>query len=196
MALRYGTRKDVREVLFTFDDGPNPKTTPRLLDILSAHDVKAMFFVLGRCIAGDEGRKIMERAHDEGHQIGNHTYSHTDLKTLSDEQIRDELRKTQDLIGACAHELKFFRPPYGSTNSMVKKILEESGYTTVWWNVDPLDWKHKKDGTWVEHGMEQVKAREDSSIVMHDIHASTVDYVEDLIKRIKRLTNVEFVQYA
>jgi len=196
MALRYGTRKDVREVLFTFDDGPNPKTTPKLLDVLAAHDIKAMFFVLGERIATADGRAIMERAHREGHHIGNHTYSHRDLKTLSEQDIRNELKKTQDLIGACAHECTFFRPPYGATNVMVNKILQEEGYMTILWTVDTEDWKRKSDAAWVEYAMDQIKSREDSNVLMHDIHSSTVNSVEDFIKRINRMASVEFVQYA
>lgn len=196
MAIRYGTRSNVREILFTFDDGPNPKTTPKLLDLLAAHDIKAMFFVLGERIATPEGRSTMERAHREGHHIGNHTYSHKNLKTLSEQEIRDELRKTQDLIGPCAHECKFFRPPYGATNATVNKILQEEGYMTVLWTVDTEDWKRKKDGAWVDYGMDQIKSREDSNVLMHDIHSSTVDHVEDLVKRIKRMANAQFVQFA
>jgi peptidoglycan/xylan/chitin deacetylase (PgdA/CDA1 family) len=196
MAIRYGTTKGAREILFTFDDGPNPKTTPKLLDALAAHDIKAMFFVLGERIATTEGRSIMERAHREGHHIGNHTYSHQNLKTLSEQEIRDELNKTQDIIGACAHECKFFRPPYGATNVTVNKILQEEGYMTILWTVDTEDWKRKTDAAWVDYAMDQIKSREDSNVLMHDIHPSTVNNVEDFIKRINRMAKVEFVQYA
>jgi len=196
MAVRYRTKKDVREILLTFDDGPNPKTTPKLLDILATHDIKAMFFVVGERIANSEGRDIMKRAHQAGHHMGNHTFTHANLKTLSEEKVRDELRRTQELIGECAHECKFFRPPYGATNAAVNRILQEEGYMTVLWNVDTEDWKRKKDAAWVEYAMEQIKAREDCNVLMHDIHSSTVDHVEDLVKRIKRMANAEFVQYA
>jgi peptidoglycan/xylan/chitin deacetylase (PgdA/CDA1 family) len=198
MPQRYGTKKDIREILLTFDDGPNPKTTRRLLDVLAANGVKAVFFVLGERIAGPEGRRIVERAHQDGHQIGNHSFSHLDLKTLTEDEVKEEIRKTDELIGSCADPCKLFRPPYGSTNQAVGKCLQESGCTTLLWNVDTLDWhqKYKKDGAWVDHAMEQIRAREDSIVLMHDIHATTVDYVDGLIKRIKRLSNVEFVQYA
>lgn len=196
MPARYGTKKKVREILLTFDDGPNPKTTPRLLDVLGKYEVKATFFVLGERISTPDGRSIVERAHQEGHHIGNHTFSHKDLKTLSEEKVKEELQKTQELIGSSGHECKFFRPPYGATNATISRILQEQGYMVVLWNVDTLDWKLRKDGAWVEHGMGQIRAREDSIVLMHDIHPTTVDYVEDLVKRIKKIPNVEFVRYA
>lgn len=196
MAERYGTRTGVREVLLTFDDGPSPKTTPKLLDILALHGVKAVFFVLGERVAATGGRALVERAQREGHQIGNHSYSHRDLKTLSQPKVRDELRRTQNLIGTCAGDCNLFRPPYGSTNLLVTRVLQEEGYVTVMWNVDTLDWKLKKDGAWVEHGTTQIKAREDSLVLMHDIHPTTVDHVDAFIQRIKRMASVEFVLFS
>lgn len=192
----YGSQKGVREILLTFDDGPNPKTTPRLLDILAANAIKAMFFMVGARLTTVEGRSIMERAFKEGHQIGNHTFSHRDLKTLSDQKVRQELLRAQELIADCGDECRFFRPPYGAINAMVSNILKEENYMTVLWSVDTLDWKLKKQGAWVEHGMQQIKAREDSIVLMHDIHSSTVNHAEELIARIKKIPNVKFVQYA
>lgn len=195
---RYGTRKGVREILLTFDDGPNPKTTPLLLDVLAKHGVKAMFFMLGERIATSAGRKILERAHAEGHHIGNHTFSHRDLKTLDEASIRVELAKTDELIGVCGHDCRFFRPPYGASNSTVAKVVQELGYMGVMWNVDTLDWhaKYKQNGAWVDHAMDQIAAREDSIVLMHDIHPTTVDHVEALITRIKQIPNTAFALYA
>jgi len=196
--ILYGTKKGIREIVLTFDDGPSLQLTPKLLDILATRQIKAMFFVVGQQMKTAAGRNLMERAHSEGHLIGNHSYTHADFKTLSEKKVREELRKTQDLIGPAAHELKFFRPPYGSTNGMVDKILKSEGYTKVLWNVDTLDWhpKFRKNGLWVGHGMIQINNREDSIVLMHDIHATTVNRVEDLITRIKKIPKVEFAIYA
>lgn len=192
----YGSQKGTREIFLTFDDGPHPKTTPIILDVLAKHCVKALFFVVGQCVSTKEGRAIMERAHKEGHHIGNHTFTHPDLKTLSPDKVREELKRTQDIIGSCGHGCRFFRPPYGSTNSAVSQVLQEEGYMPIMWTVDTMDWKLKKDGAWVENGMNQVKAREDSLVLMHDIHLSTAQHLDRFISSIKRIQNSQFVQYA
>ena len=196
MGNHYGTDKNVREILFTFDDGPNPSTTPKLLDILAKHNIKAMFFVVGQRLNNATGRSIMVRAYNDGHFICNHTYSHKDLKTLSSSKIREELRRTRDLIGEYAHDYNFFRPPYGSINARVSSVLQEEGYMNILWSVDTMDWKYKRNGSWVDYGMDQIKARQDSLVLMHDIHKSTVDNVERLINRIKRIPNSKFVNYV
>lgn len=195
MPVIYGSQKGVREIAFTFDDGPNPKTTPKLLGILAKHNIKAVFFVLGEKIATPEGRQIVERAHREGHLIGNHSHSHPNLKKLSEQQIRSEITRTHDLICECVSGCKIFRPPYGAINSMVNKVLRDLDYDSVMWNVDTLDWKLKTNGAWVEHGMTQIKNREDSLVLMHDIHPTTVNNVENLIARIKKLPNTSFTLY-
>jgi peptidoglycan-N-acetylglucosamine deacetylase len=196
MPVRYGTKKRIREIALTFDDGPNPKTTPVVLDVLAQHGIQAVFFVVGQNIATRAGRALMERAYREGHLIGNHSYTHRDLKTLSEQAVRDELRKTQDLIGECARDCKLIRPPYGSSNLKVSQLLQSEGYLPVLWNVDSLDWKLKTNAAWVAHAMEQIKVREDSVVLMHDIHATTVNNVGALISRIKRIPNAELVRYA
>ena len=194
MALLYGTKRGVREVVLTFDDGPNPKTTPRLLDILAKYDIKAVFFVVGNRVETSTGRNIIERAHLEGHIIGNHSFTHPNLKTLSEKAVRNEILKTHNLISDFLTRGKLFRPPYGATNTTVSNILKENGYMQVLWSVDTLDWnsRYKKNGGWVEYGMNQINDREDSIVLMHDIHSTTVNYVERLIERIKRIRNRDY----
>jgi peptidoglycan/xylan/chitin deacetylase (PgdA/CDA1 family) len=187
---------NIREILLTFDDGPNPKTTSKLLDILAENNIKAVFFVLGNLVEKSECRKILERAVREGHTIGNHSFSHANLKTLDRAKIADELQRTHKLISDCSGSCKVFRPPYGAVNSAVAEILMELGYTQLLWSVDTLDWKLKKEAAWVDHAMEQIKAREDSIVLMHDIHATTVDNVPLLIQRVNRLSNAKFVPYT
>lgn len=195
MALTYGSLGNTREVVLTFDDGPHPDTTPQILDALAEHDLRAIFFVLGERLESRRGQEIMRRAAEEGHTIANHTYSHPTLTKCSDERIRTELAKTQALIGDCASEPRLFRPPYGATNARVNRIVREEGYMNVMWNVDTLDWK-KRSEAWVDHCMEQVEAREDALILMHDIHATTAAHVPALIERIQALDDVAFPPYA
>lgn len=196
MARLYGQRGDgVRDILLTFDDGPVPKTTGPLLDTLAEHDVKAMFFMVGRLLATPDGAALARRAHEEGHIVGNHSFSHPNLRKMSAADVRDELSRTHDLICECSGGCKYFGPPYGASGSTVDEVLSELGYTAVLWNVDTEDWKRKKNGEWVAHGMDQIKRREDSIVLMHDIHKSTVDHVEPLINRIKRIPGHRFTLY-
>lgn len=196
MSKVYGQRSDGnRDIVLTFDDGPNPKTTSKLLDILAENEIKAIFFVVGQLLATSEGKAIATRAQSDGHLIANHTFSHPNLRGLSESAIRDELRRTHDLVCEYAGDCTLFRPPYGSSSATVSRVLLELGYTPILWNVDTLDWKYKKDGKWVDHGMEQIKAREDSIVLMHDIHATTVDNVPQLISRIRRISGTRFTIY-
>lgn len=198
MATIYGARKDgIREITFTFDDGPSVKNTPKLLDILSKYGIQSVFFVLGEKLKTTTARAIVERAKREGHIIGNHSFDHANLRTLSKEQIIEQVKKTEQQILECTggNRCDLFRPPYGATNAKVADVLKELGYTQVLWNVDTMDWKYKQEGMWVDYGLQQIKAREDSIVLMHDIHASTVTHIEALIKKIKKLPNSRFVPY-
>jgi len=197
MAPLYGTQTGVREIVVTFDDGPHTLSTPVLLDSLARHQIKAVFFVLGQRLETPKGKEILRRVADEGHYIGNHTYSHPNLTKLPEPQIREEIEKTAALIGDADRGLKLFRPPYGAHNELVDKVVRELGYRLVFWNVDSLDWHpNYKSGKWVDHAMEQIRAREDSIVLAHDIHRTTVENVEDLLGRIKRLRNVAFPAFA
>jgi peptidoglycan/xylan/chitin deacetylase (PgdA/CDA1 family) len=196
VAKLYGQRNDGnRDVVLTFDDGPVSKTTLPLLDVLAKHNIKAMFFTVGRLLATKEGAAIAKRAQAEGHVVGNHSFSHPNLRGMNKEQVQDELKRTHDLICECAGGCEYFRPPFGSSSAVVSEVLQELQYTAVMWNVDTEDWKRKKNAEWVEFGMQQIKAREDSLVLMHDIHKTTVDHVESLINRIKRIPGSRFTLY-
>ncbi|MDP2321078.1 MAG: polysaccharide deacetylase family protein [Acidobacteriota bacterium] len=195
MAKLYGERGDGnRDLVLTFDDGPVAKTTGAILDVLAKHDIKAMFFTVGSNLATPNGAAVARRAQAEGHLIANHTFSHPNLRGLAKDKIRDELKRTHDLICECSGGCKYFRPPFGSSSAAVSEVLEELGYTTVLWNVDTLDWKLRSDA-WVENAMPQIKAREDSIVLMHDIHRTTGDNLESLISRIKRIEGYRFTLY-
>lgn len=189
----YGSQSGRREVLLTFDDGPHPTFTPKLLDTLGEQGIKAVFFVLGQNIEGAKGKEIIRRASSEGHFIGNHTYSHPNLKNLTRDQVRTEIKKTMDLIGDADRGVKLFRPPYGAHNDVVDAIAKELGYRMMFWNVDPLDWHADyKAGKWVPFALDQIRSREDSLVLAHDIHRTTVEKVGDLIAGLKEIRNIKF----
>lgn len=124
-----------KKIAITFDDGPHPVYTEKLLDGLKERDVKATFFVLGE--KAKEYPEIIERMEKEGHIIGNHTYTHIQLKSSNRQQFRDELVQTNETIKEITgQEVQYVRPPYGTWD---KKLEEELNMFPVLWNVDTLD---------------------------------------------------------
>ena len=127
------------EIALTFDDGPNPEWTPRLLDILAKHDVKATFFMLGKFASVHS--ELVRRVAAEGHLIGDHSWSHPKLSYCPAKRIEDELKRTKDtleqIVGA---KVKFFRPPFGARRPAVFRIARELGLEPVLWNAMTDDW--------------------------------------------------------
>jgi peptidoglycan-N-acetylglucosamine deacetylase len=191
----YGTLEGGREVLLTFDDGPHPAQTPKLLDCLAERGIKAVFFVIGERVASGAGRAIVERAFKEGHRIGNHTYTHPDLTKLSESQVLDEIERTEDLIAEFLTDHKLFRPPYGAHNSVVDTVVRDLGYHVVLWNVDSEDWKKKPDG-WIEPSVSSIGSRGSSTVLCHDIHATTVDNFPGFLMKVAAIPKVRFVSYV
>jgi peptidoglycan/xylan/chitin deacetylase (PgdA/CDA1 family) len=185
----------VRNVWLTFDDGPKPGTTPKVLDVLSAHGITAVFFVIGKQAALHP--ELVKRIAREGHRIANHTYGHPKLTTLTRAQVKSELQRTERLIGPYMTGRKLFRPPYGAHNAMVDDVSAALGYRTVIWNVDTVDWNRAyQPSKWVQHGINQIRARSDSVVLNHDIWKSTADNLDLFIRRIKALGNVRFRKAA
>jgi peptidoglycan/xylan/chitin deacetylase (PgdA/CDA1 family) len=157
----------------TFDDGPSGTLTPKLLDILAAHHIKATFFVLGEMVA--EHPEILARAAQEGHEIGSHSWSHPNLAKMSQEGVRSQLQRTDDEIKtAIGKRPTLFRPPYGSITERQKRwIHDEFGYDIILWDVDPLDWK--RPGPAVVRSRILKETRPGSIVLSHDIHPGTIE---------------------
>ena len=182
----------IRDIVLTFDDGPNPETTPLLLDILRDRNIQAMFFVVGECLQTEYGKAIVKRAHDEGHTIGNHTHTHQNLRRKNQDEIRIEIKKAHELISSCVGSCEYFRAPYGIYSKQCYEVIRDYNYMDVGWNVDTEDWRRKRNGAWVNYGMNQIKKREDSIVLMHDIHETTVDHIERLIDNITQIDGHRF----
>jgi peptidoglycan/xylan/chitin deacetylase (PgdA/CDA1 family) len=160
-------------IAMTFDDGPSAVLTPKLLDILAAHHIKATFFVLGEMVA--EHPEILARAAQEGHEIASHSWSHPNLAKMSQENVRNQLRRTDDEIkNAIGKRPTLFRPPYGSITEREKRwIHDEFGYEIILWDVDPLDWK--RPGPSVVRSRILKETRPGSIVLSHDIHPGTIE---------------------
>lgn len=128
------------QVALTFDDGPDTRFTPQVLDVLAKHDVKATFFLIGA--RAKVNREIAKRIHDEGHAIGNHTYWHPNLPKEELGRLHWELTETEQVIkDITGFKPRLFRSPYGALNDEMVKMLGEKNNTVIGWNVDSLDWK-------------------------------------------------------
>ena len=160
-------------IAMTFDDGPSATLTPKLLDLLAAHHIKATFFVLGEMVA--EHPEILARAAREGHEIASHSWSHPNLAKMSQEGVRSQLQRTDDEIKtASGKRPTLFRPPYGSITERQKKwIHDEFGYDIILWDVDPLDWK--RPGPAVVRNRILKETRPGSIVLSHDIHPGTIE---------------------
>ncbi len=197
MAQVYGTLEGGREVLLTFDDGPHPKWTPKVLDALASHGAKGVFFVLGSRVKAAGGLQILERAYAEGHRIGNHTFSHPDLTKLSESRIRDEIKRTEDLIGDYLTSRKLFRPPYGAHNPLVDKVVRDMGYDMMLWTVDSDDWRaDRKPNIWVDLSVGSIRKRGHSIFLCHDIHATTASNLPEFLSKVAALPKATFIAYA
>jgi peptidoglycan/xylan/chitin deacetylase (PgdA/CDA1 family) len=173
-----------RKVWLTFDDGPHPEYTDRVLDVLQLYGIKATFFVLGASV-DRYGTAILKRMGTEGHSIGNHAYSHTDLTSLTESEVRDEIKSTEELIGHLVNAEKLFRPPYGATSRMVDGVVRKLNYRKVLWNVDTRDWDPAcQPNHWVERALYLVRRRKRAVVIAHDIHKTTADHIAELIERI------------
>lgn len=162
-------------IALTFDDGPHQENTPYILDILKKYNIPATFYILGN--RAEYYPDIIKRAYDEGHEIGNHTWSHPNLTDLSEQELLNQINKVNNLVTTITGEAPAtIRPPYGAYND---KILNTINLPIVNWSVDTLDWKHKNKDKIVE--IVRNTTTDGSIILMHDIHQATADAIEDVI---------------
>ena len=160
------------QVALTFDDGPDPRWTPKVLDILKAANVKATFFVVG--VNAERYPALVRRIFDEGHEIGNHTYYHPNLALCWPEHIRLELNATQLLLETITgRATTLFRPPYAADTGPTDlseltplKIAEDLNYLVVLENIDPQDWA--KPGADIILRRIKQQRHDGSVILLHD----------------------------
>lgn len=163
-------------VALTFDDGPTKDNTLRILEILKKYNARATFFVVGYNMDGHDD--IIKMIAEQGSEVANHTASHKDLAKLSAEEINYEVNSVADRIKSLTGQKNvLIRPPYGSVNDLVMSTLTEP---VVLWSVDTEDWKTKDPEATLNH----VKATvfDGAIILMHDLHAETVDAAEKLME--------------
>jgi peptidoglycan/xylan/chitin deacetylase (PgdA/CDA1 family) len=132
------------ELAITFDDGPNPTWTPKLLDALEKSSVKATFFLVGAYAQRDSG--LVRRIVDEGHLIGNHSWSHPNLALTSKARVVEELRRTNEVLEQISGvPVRYFRPPFGGRRPAVLQAAQKLGLVPVMWNAMTSDWKEPSE---------------------------------------------------
>lgn len=186
--------KNKKHVALTFDDGPHPKVTKQILDLLAKYDAQATFFMLGSRV--EYYPDIVREVAAAGHEIGNHTWTHPVLTKMESAKVVKEFEHTEQAIFTTLGEhTKVFRPPYGATNERVKNLIPR---TSVNWTIDTLDWKHRDANQLLP--MVQKQMHNNAIILMHDIHQSTADGLEPVLKYMQQegyefLTVSEILQY-
>ncbi len=170
--------KELQKVALTFDDGPHPYYTEQLLDGLKERGVHVTFFVTGE--HAELHPDIIERMHEEGHLIGNHTYSHIQLTKSNREKFKEELVQTSKVIQEITgDEVIYVRPPYGTWD---KKFEEELNMIPVLWTVDTLDWCSKSASGIVNKIISKVD--DNDIILMHDYYDTSVTAALQAIDRL------------
>lgn len=153
----------------TFDDGPHPVYTPQLLDGLKRRNIKATFFLMGKNIVGNE--EIVQRMHEEGHLIGNHTFDHVRLNQLPDAEACNQITKTSNLIYEVTGQYPaYVRPPFGEWKEGLDCTVT---MLPVFWDIDPLDWNTRSAEQIVPKVVDS--AENGDIILMHDSYASSVE---------------------
>jgi peptidoglycan/xylan/chitin deacetylase (PgdA/CDA1 family) len=159
------------ELALTFDDGPNPAWTPRLLDILAEHNVKATFFMVGRFVQAEPA--LVRRVAAAGHLIGNHSWSHPNLARSSSSRVEEELKQTLDMLQQILGKpVRFFRPPYGARRPFVLRSARDLGMIPVTWNAMTTDWSDPSGDKIASELIAKIERnalrRWASNIVLHD----------------------------
>ncbi len=166
-------------VALTFDDGPNPNSTPEILKTLEKYKCVATFFDVGKCMKSYP--QITQKEEAIGCEVGSHTYAHKNLDTLSKDEILEDIKMAEDIYKeTLGHDLTLVRPPYGDANSTVKLTLN---YPLINWDVDTMDWK-TKDKESIIAEVNKIGNLDGRIILMHSIYKSTADAVAKLVPQL------------
>ncbi len=167
-------------VALTFDDGPNPTYTPPLLDLLYRYQAPSTFFILGEKISSN--RWLLQEMVCSGHELGNHTYSHTDLTTLTPQQIEYEIDKTKNALKKILpnYTMLYVRPPYGHYNQLVEDTVEQP---LILWDIDTMDWDSASVDTICEIVLTNI--HDGDILVFHDNNPNLLKALERILPELQ-----------
>ncbi len=161
---------DRNQIALTFDDGPTPGVTDLILDELKRRNLKATFFLIGERVAA--APELAYRVFAEGHEVGNHTFTHPNVTKLADAQVEAEIEKTQEVMAQILnHRPTWFRPPFGALRQNQAAMVTQRGMRIVLWNVDPSDWSQPGEDKITSTILNKTKSG--SIILCHDKYPQT-----------------------
>ncbi len=175
-----------KRIALTFDDGPHPTQTHRILDILDRYGVRATFFMIGVNVERypEAAREVIAR----GHEVGNHTYTHSHLQTMGEYSLLLEMGRCEDALeDLCEYRPHLFRPPEGVLNPFVEACAEDGDYRLILWSLDTKDWENKNADRIVQTVLSRIDAGD--IVLMHDYVAKskTPEALEILLPKLLAL---------
>lgn len=191
-----------KQVVLTFDDGPEPGRTEAILATLAKHHISAAFFLIGEKAAKypELVKKILEDGH---HLVGNHSWTHPNFHAIDEQVQTREIQETDQLLASSLGSKKLFRYPYGNSTCPSNETARQLGYRIVGWHVDSCDWAFDREGSvddkealscgvlpqnrnnFVEHVLSTIRAHNGGIVLMHEIHPHTLSHLEELITHIE-----------
>lgn len=173
------------KIALTFDDGPSAAYTSQILDILKKYDIKATFFIIGE--NAEQYPELVAREIEEGHEIGNHTWTHPHMNGCDSKKLKEELKKTENFLKEkFSYEPSVFRPPEGFCCKTVQNCADEFGYDIMLWDIDTTDWAHNSVDNIVRSALE---AKSGDIILCHDFVRKPSPTPEALERFIPELIN-------
>jgi len=178
------SKTEEKVIAVTFDDGPHPENTPKILDLLKQHQIPGVFFVIGKNVTENQG--LMVRMVEEGHLVGNHSYTHSSFFDLwNSRQMLEDVNKAENIIAfATGQRPAWFRPPFGVTNPAVAKIVAVKGFQVMGWSIRSLDTSIKDP----EKIFDRIRKRwhPGGIILLHDTNKPVLDVLAMIIRHAKK----------
>jgi peptidoglycan/xylan/chitin deacetylase (PgdA/CDA1 family) len=187
-------------VAFTFDDGPNPETTPAVIEALVKYDVPATFFIVTQRVAGRHGEKSREVLATElinGFTVGSHSVTHANLKHAAGKQIETEIDGSLRTLAPLANRpIGLFRPPYGALSGAARAHLKKLGMTEVIWSIDTLDWKAKNADRLRKKVAKMIEAQHGGIVLMHDVKPITAGIIANVLDDLEAANCAKLAAHA
>jgi peptidoglycan-N-acetylglucosamine deacetylase len=172
-------------VTFTFDDGPDAKTTPAVLDALKKYDIPATFFVVTRRLTGKHGekpRELLARTMAEGHIVASHSVTHAYIGKADAKKLDREVDKSFEMLaGQAKHPIGLFRAPFGAIGPAGRARLKKLGVTEVFWSIDTLDWQAKNADKLRKKVFDMIVKQKGGVVLMHDVKPITAEVIEGVL---------------